>query len=96
MLSRVILAAALLPLASAFTVAPSTTLRPARTSAATSASLNGRMASTLVAKKSLRREAGSPLALRMEGSDHGFDYDVVIIGCGVGGHGAALHARAQV
>jgi len=32
----------------------------------------------------------------MEGSDHGFDYDVVIIGCGVGGHGAALHARAQV
>ena len=25
-----------------------------------------------------------------------FDYDVVIVGCGVGGHGAALHARAQV
>ena len=23
------------------------------------------------------------------------DYDVIIIGCGVGGHGAALHARAQ-
>lgn len=26
----------------------------------------------------------------------GFDYDVVIVGCGVGGHGAALHARGQV
>jgi dihydrolipoamide dehydrogenase len=25
-----------------------------------------------------------------------FDYDVVIVGCGVGGHGAALHARGQV
>lgn len=24
-----------------------------------------------------------------------FDYDLVIIGCGVGGHGAALHARAN-
>ena len=24
-----------------------------------------------------------------------FDFDVAIIGCGVGGHGAALHARAQ-
>jgi dihydrolipoamide dehydrogenase len=24
-----------------------------------------------------------------------FDYDIAIIGCGVGGHGAALHARAQ-
>ena len=24
-----------------------------------------------------------------------YDYDVAIIGCGVGGHGAALHSRAQ-
>lgn len=24
-----------------------------------------------------------------------FDYDLIIVGCGVGGHGAALHARAQ-
>ena len=24
-----------------------------------------------------------------------FDYDVIIIGCGVGGHGAALHARSN-
>jgi len=25
----------------------------------------------------------------------GYDYDLVIVGCGVGGHGAALHARAN-
>jgi dihydrolipoamide dehydrogenase len=25
-----------------------------------------------------------------------YDYDLVIIGCGVGGHGAALHAVEQV
>lgn len=24
-----------------------------------------------------------------------FDYDLIIVGCGVGGHGAALHARAN-
>jgi len=24
-----------------------------------------------------------------------YDFDVAIVGCGVGGHGAALHARAQ-
>lgn len=24
-----------------------------------------------------------------------FDYDLIIVGCGVGGHGAALHARSQ-
>jgi len=28
-------------------------------------------------------------------SESAFDFDVAIIGCGVGGHGAALHARAQ-
>ena len=28
-------------------------------------------------------------------ADQGFDFDVAIIGCGVGGHGAALHSRAQ-
>ena len=32
-------------------------------------------------------------SLRMAEST--FDYDVIIIGCGVGGHGAALHARSQ-
>ena len=31
--------------------------------------------------------------LRM--ADAEYDFDVAIIGCGVGGHGAALHSRAQ-
>ena len=26
---------------------------------------------------------------------HDYDYDVIIVGCGVGGHGAALHARSN-
>jgi dihydrolipoamide dehydrogenase len=38
------------------------------------------------------RLQGSMLSMNADGS---FDYDVVIIGCGVGGHGAALHAKAQ-
>lgn len=29
-------------------------------------------------------------------ADKQYDYDLVIIGCGVGGHGAALHAVEQV
>lgn len=28
-------------------------------------------------------------------ADGEYDFDVAIIGCGVGGHGAALHSRAQ-
>lgn len=32
-------------------------------------------------------------SLRMAEST--FDYDIIIVGCGVGGHGAALHARSQ-
>lgn len=35
----------------------------------------------------------STTLLRM--SDGSYDFDVAIIGCGVGGHGAALHSRAQ-
>lgn len=31
----------------------------------------------------------------MSMADGTYDFDVAIIGCGVGGHGAALHARAQ-
>lgn len=40
-----------------------------------------------------RSTTSSPSLLRMAGGD--YDFDVAIIGCGVGGHGAALHARAQ-
>ena len=28
-------------------------------------------------------------------TDPVFDFDIAIVGCGVGGHGAALHARAN-
>jgi len=34
----------------------------------------------------------SPLYMAADGE---YDFDVAIIGCGVGGHGAALHSRAQ-
>jgi dihydrolipoamide dehydrogenase len=35
-------------------------------------------------------------ALRMaSGDSKKYDYDLIIVGCGVGGHGAALHARAN-
>lgn len=33
--------------------------------------------------------------LSMADGSGAFDFDVAIIGCGVGGHGAALHSRAQ-
>jgi len=32
---------------------------------------------------------------RLFSSSSSYDFDVAIIGCGVGGHGAALHARGQ-
>jgi len=35
------------------------------------------------------------LLMSDESSPSEYDFDVAIIGCGVGGHGAALHARAQ-
>lgn len=38
-----------------------------------------------------RAQQRAPLAVRAAASKE-FDYDLVIIGCGVGGHGAALHA----
>jgi dihydrolipoamide dehydrogenase len=37
----------------------------------------------------------SPLTVLNAAADGEFDFDVAIIGCGVGGHGAALHSRAQ-
>ena len=36
-----------------------------------------------------------PHAARLKMSTDDYDYDVIIIGCGVGGHGAALHAKSQ-
>lgn len=37
----------------------------------------------------------STTSLRTSILNMGYDYDLVIVGCGVGGHGAALHARAN-
>lgn len=34
--------------------------------------------------------------VKAQAADKKYDYDLVIIGCGVGGHGAALHAVEQV
>lgn len=39
-----------------------------------------------------RKMTSSSLRMADEGE---YDFDVAIIGCGVGGHGAALHSRAQ-
>lgn len=36
------------------------------------------------------------LAVVAQAAPAKYDYDLVIIGCGVGGHGAALHAVEQV
>ena len=41
---------------------------------------------------SSRRNTARHARVQMAGE---FDYDVAIIGCGVGGHGAALHARSK-
>ena len=45
------------------------------------------------ARPLMRSSPARSSALRMSAEE--FDYDVAIVGCGVGGHGAALHARAR-
>ena len=46
----------------------------------------------LVASRSRPASRRSALRVRAAALSHGYDYDLAIIGCGVGGHGAALHA----
>jgi len=41
------------------------------------------------------RRGTSSTSSSLSMSDGSYDFDVAIIGCGVGGHGAALHSRAQ-
>ena len=92
-LSVLVVAAAMVPLASGFSFSPATLLRP-HTSAARVGSVSASFA-PLASKKLSLRSSRLSSAPRMSTS-HGFDYDLIIVGCGVGGHGAALHARAQV
>lgn len=42
------------------------------------------------------RSSRSPRSSVVAQAGAKYDYDLVIIGCGVGGHGAALHAVEQV
>ena len=50
-------------------------------------------ASAAALRPSLPGRTRAPLRAAL--SMHDYDYDVIIVGCGVGGHGAALHARSQ-
>lgn len=43
-----------------------------------------------------RVSRGQRLSVVAQAAPAKYDYDLVIIGCGVGGHGAALHAVEQV
>lgn len=44
----------------------------------------------------VRSTTTSSSSSKLDASQCGnYDFDVAIVGCGVGGHGAALHARAQ-
>jgi dihydrolipoamide dehydrogenase len=52
-------------------------------------------AASAAARRAVRGSAASGNGV-LGGSGGGFDYDLVIIGAGVGGHGAALHAVEEV
>lgn len=43
----------------------------------------------------LRLSSSFRSAATLSMADGQYDFDIAIVGCGVGGHGAALHARAQ-
>jgi len=79
--------------AQAFTIPGTPTFTRTAAPATAASRLNLRQ-TTKVAGKSfapvLRTQRNAATKVSME-----FDYDVIIVGCGVGGHGAALHARAQ-
>jgi len=52
------------------------------------------VASAFTAPRSISSTPSSS-SLHMASKCGQYDFDVAIVGCGVGGHGAALHARAQ-
>eukprot|EP00536_Pseudo-nitzschia_multiseries_P018799 jgi/Psemu1/293653/fgenesh1_pg.3146_\ len=53
------------------------------------------IATAFVPLGSLKTPSASCRSSSLFAVDGEFDFDVAIIGCGVGGHGAALHSRAQ-
>jgi dihydrolipoamide dehydrogenase len=57
--------------------------------------VNGFQSSNVGGAAAYVRSRASSSAMSMADGNNNFDFDVAIIGCGVGGHGAALHARAQ-
>jgi len=53
-------------------------------------------ASSVAAFQPISTKTSTTTATQLQASKCGkYDFDVAIVGCGVGGHGAALHARAQ-
>lgn len=89
MLTRVAIAAALVVAADAFAPMGTPLLRATRAKAASPIARAGRLGGSAPVLR--QRQAAGLSALSMEGED----YDLIIVGCGVGGHGAALHARGQ-
>jgi len=54
------------------------------------------LASACSAFQAPQHHVGAASKTLLEASKCGnYDFDVAIVGCGVGGHGAALHSRAQ-
>jgi len=52
-------------------------------------------AASAFAPAPLRRRPAATATARAASQCGQYDYDVAVVGCGVGGHGAALHARSQ-
>lgn len=48
------------------------------------------------ALQACRASKPAVMAAAAKAAPSNFDYDLIIIGCGVGGHGAALHAVESV
>jgi hypothetical protein len=80
--------------ANAFTVPGSVPMTRTAAPATAASRLNLRSSTKLAGRsfapalRQAQRNAATKVSME-------FDYDVIIVGCGVGGHGAALHARGQ-
>lgn len=66
------------------------------TAVALSVLAGGANAFVLPVSETVTSPTSSSSSSQLDASKCGkYDYDVIIIGCGVGGHGAALHSRGQ-